>query len=60
MVGGIPGIRTSYTLTTSLGATHAAQLEVLPKADHACFITLTGGGTPSSPLTKIAPTVQYP
>jgi hypothetical protein len=60
MVGGIPGVRTSYTLMTSLGATHAAQLEVLPKADRICFITLTGGKAPASLLTTIAPTVQFP
>jgi hypothetical protein len=59
-IGGIPGIETSYVLSTSLGAAHAAQLEALPKADRACFITLTGGTTPSRLLARIAATVQYP
>jgi hypothetical protein len=60
VVGGTPGIQTAYTLPASLGGSHAAQLEVLPKTDRACFITLTGGAAPSSQLAQIAPTVQYP
>jgi hypothetical protein len=42
-VGGVPGVQTSYTLSTALGTLQAAQLEVLPKPDRACFVTLTAG-----------------
>jgi hypothetical protein len=42
-VGGVPGVETSYTLSTGLGTLQAAQLEVLPKAGRACFVTLTAG-----------------
>jgi hypothetical protein len=60
-VGGIPGVRTSYTLSTSgAGTLHAAQLEVLPKPDRACFITLTAAGhLPRGVLAHIAPSVRY-
>jgi hypothetical protein len=42
-IGGVPGVQTSYTLGTDLGTLQAAQLEVLPKPDRACFVTLTAG-----------------
>jgi hypothetical protein len=42
-VGGVPGVQTSYRVTTSAGTVQAAQLEVLPKPDRACFVTLTAG-----------------
>jgi hypothetical protein len=42
-VGGVPGVQTSYTISTGLGTLQAAQLEVLPKPDRACFVTLTAG-----------------
>jgi hypothetical protein len=60
-VGGVPGVQTSYTLSTSgAGTLHAAQLEVLPKPDRACFVTLTTAGQlPSAVLARIAPSVQY-
>jgi hypothetical protein len=60
-VGGIPGVQTSYTLSTSgAGTLHAAQLEVLPAADRACFITLTAAGPlPTTVLAQIAPSVHY-
>jgi hypothetical protein len=60
-VGGVPGLRTSYTLSTSgAGTLHAAQLEVLPKPDRACFVTLTAAGQlPSAVLARIAPSVRY-
>jgi len=60
-VGGVPGVRTAYSLSTSAeGVLRGLQLEVLPKADRACFITLTGNGAPSGLLAQIASTVQYP
>jgi len=60
-IGGVPGVQTSYTLDTSgAGTLHAAQLEVLPRSDRACFVTLTAAGPlPTSVLAQIAPSVQY-
>jgi len=60
-VGGVPGLQTSYTLSTSgAGTLHAAQLEVLPKPDRACFVTLTTAGQlPTAVLARIAPSLQY-
>jgi hypothetical protein len=60
-VGGVPGVQTSYTLSTSgAGTLHAAQLEVLPKPDRACFVTLTTAGRlPRAVLAQIAPSVHY-
>jgi hypothetical protein len=60
-IGGVPGVQTSYTLSTSVAGTlHAAQLEVLPKPERACFVTLTAGGpVPSAVLTVLAPSVRY-
>jgi hypothetical protein len=60
-IGGIPGVQTSYTLSTSAAGTlHAAQLEVLPKPERACFVTLTAAGPlPSAVLTVLAPSVRY-
>ncbi len=60
-VGGVPGLQTSYTLSTSgAGILHAAQLEVLPKPERACFVTLTTTGQlPTAVLARIAPSLQY-
>jgi hypothetical protein len=60
-IGGVPGVQTSYTLITSgAGALHAAQLEVLPAPERACFITLTATGSlPTAVLAQIALSVQY-
>ena len=60
-IGGVPGVQTSYTLSTSgAGTLHAAQLEVLPAPERACFITLTAAGSlPTTVLAEIAPSVQY-
>ncbi len=61
-IGGIPGVRIGYTLTsTTSGTLHAAQLEVLPKPDRACFVTLTASGPlPAGVLATAASTAQYP
>jgi hypothetical protein len=60
-IGGVPGVQTSYTLSTSAAGTlHAAQLEVLPKPGRACFVTLTASGSlPGAVLAELAPSVQY-
>jgi hypothetical protein len=47
-IGGIPGLRTTYTLSTAAGTLKGQQLEVEPKPSRACFVTLT------------APTRQFP
>jgi hypothetical protein len=60
-IGGVPGVTTSYTLSTSgAGTLHAAQLEVLPRAQRACFVTMTAAGPlPSAALAELAPSVKY-
>lgn len=43
-VGGVPGAVTYYQLSTTAGQTiYGSQLEVLPKSDKVCFVTLTMG-----------------
>jgi hypothetical protein len=61
-VGGVPGVRTAYTIsTTAAGTLRAAQLEVLPKSGRVCFITLTAGSAfPSAVLATAAATAEYP
>jgi hypothetical protein len=61
-VGGIPGLQTSYTLSSSsAGTLEGQQLEVLPKPDRACFLTLTAakGQLPSSVLPVVAATAIF-
>ena len=59
-IGGVPGVQTSYTLSTSVAGTLHAQLEVLPKPERGCFVTLTAGGpVPSAVLTVLASSVRY-
>jgi len=61
-IGGVPGVKTAYNLSSSaVGLLQGAQLEVLPKPDRVCFITLTAGGSfPSAVLDTVAASVQYP
>ena len=62
-VGGVPGLQTSYTLSSSSSGTlDGAQLEVLPKPDRACFLTLTAakGQFPSAVLPVVAATALFP
>lgn len=61
-MGGVAGEQTSYTLSASSAnvTLHATQLEVLPKAGKACFVTLTAAGsTPSAVLTEAISSIQY-
>jgi hypothetical protein len=61
-VGGVPGLQTSYTLSSSSSGTlDGAQLEVLPKPDRACFLTLTAakGQFPSTVLSVVASTAIF-
>jgi hypothetical protein len=61
-IGGVPGVQVGYTLmSTTSGALHAAQLEVLPKPGRACFVTLTAAGPlPGGVLPTAAATAQFP
>jgi hypothetical protein len=40
-VGGVPGLETTYLLDSSAGTLAAGQLEVAPKPQENCFVTLT-------------------
>lgn len=61
-VGGIPGVRTSYTLSSSsAGTLEGQQLEVLPKPDRACFLTLAAPPRqfPNAVLPVVAATAVF-
>jgi hypothetical protein len=61
-VGGVPGVRTSYTLSTSgAGTLEGQQLEVLPKPDRACYLTLTAlpKQFPNAVLPVVAATTVF-
>lgn len=61
-IGGVPGLQTSFTISSGLGDISETQLDVLPKPDRACFVTLSGphGKLPSSVISAAAETAQYP
>ena len=62
-IGGVPGIETSYKLDSGTGMdVRGAQLEVLPKPDRACFVSLSHSGAQSagSYLAVAAATAQFP
>jgi hypothetical protein len=61
-IGGVPGVETSYQLSSSRGTIYGSQLEVLPKPDKACFVTLTVGPGESAGnvLGVAAETAQFP
>jgi hypothetical protein len=62
-IGGVPGAEISYQLSSSsVGTLYGSQLEVLPKADKACFVTVTSGKGQSTGniLSVAAATAQYP
>jgi hypothetical protein len=61
-VGGVPGLQTSYTLSSSsAGTLDGEQLEVLPKPDRACFLTLAAakGQFPTAVLPVVAATAIF-
>jgi hypothetical protein len=63
MVGGVPGIEISYKLNSADGAaTQGAQLDVLPKPDVFCFVTLSFSSPQSQGnyLAVAAATAQFP
>jgi hypothetical protein len=61
-IGGVPGAETSYQLSSSEGPLYGSQLEVLPKPDKACFVTVTVGKGESQGdvLSVAAATAQFP
>jgi predicted small lipoprotein YifL len=61
-IGGVPGVQNLYDLSTSVGTLEEGQLDVAPKPDVVCFITLTApsGQFSSSELTTAASTAQFP
>jgi hypothetical protein len=62
-IGGVPGVETSYQLNSSSeGTIYGSQLEVLPKPDKACFVTVTAGARQSegNVLSVAARTAQFP
>lgn len=60
-LGGVAGEESSYTLSASSAITlHATQLEVLPKAGKACYVTLTAAGpVPSAVLAQAISSIEY-
>jgi hypothetical protein len=56
MIGGVPGVETSYQLiSSSEGTIYGSQLEVLPKPDKACFVTVTvGNGESAGNVLRVA------
>ena len=62
-IGGVPGLETSYQLSsTTEGTIYETQLEVLPKPDKACFVTVTvGKGESMGNVRSVAAaTAQFP
>lgn len=62
-IGGVPGVETSYQLnSSSAGTIYGSQLEVLPKPDKACFVTLTvvQGQSADNILSVAASTAEFP
>jgi hypothetical protein len=62
-IGAVPGVDTSYQVQSSTqGTLHGAQLEVAPKPDQLCFVTLSFGAGESggSVLSTAAATAQFP
>jgi hypothetical protein len=60
-IGGVPGIETSYKVNASEGV-QGSQLEVLPKPDVVCYVSLTffSPQTPGNYLAVAAATAQFP
>lgn len=59
-IGGLPGLETSYKLSSSsAGTIDESQLEVLPKPDKACFVTVTGESE-GNVVSVAAATAEFP
>jgi hypothetical protein len=62
-VGGVPGVESSYQLTSSTeGTLDGTQLEVLPAQNKICFVTVTvgKGDSDASVVSTAAATAQFP
>lgn len=62
-IGGVPGVETSYQLSSSsVGTLYGPQLEVLPKPDKVCFVTVTvaKGESEGNVLSVAAATARFP
>jgi hypothetical protein len=62
-IGGVPGVETSYQVQSSTeGTLRGSQLEVAPKPDQLCFVTLSYGAGESggTVLSTAAATAQFP
>lgn len=62
MIGGVPGLETSYKLNTGLEDIREAQLEVLPKPNVVCIVSLayTPAEGAGNVLDMAAATAQFP
>jgi hypothetical protein len=60
-IGGVPGVETSYQLSSATGTIDGSQLEVLPKPDKGCFVTVTVGEGQSAAkaISVAAATAQF-
>lgn len=61
-VGGVPGVESSYQLSSSTeGTLHGSQLEVLPAQNKICFVTVTvgNGQSDASVISTAAATAQF-
>jgi len=59
-VGGVPGTEISYQQSSSsAGTLYASQLEVMPKPNKACFVTV-GGESEGSVVSVAAATARFP
>jgi hypothetical protein len=62
-IGGVPGVETSYqVISSATGTVYGAQLEVVPKQDDTCTVTLSYGSGQSvgSVLSVAAATAEFP
>jgi hypothetical protein len=63
-IGGVPGVDSSYQIQSAEGTIYGSQLEVAPKSDQLCFVTLTYGPGETSGtdaiLSTAAATAQFP
>ena len=59
-IGGVPGTEISYQQSSSgAGTLYASQLEVMPKPDKACFVTV-GGESEGNVVSVAAATARFP
>lgn len=61
-IGGVPGIESSYEIDSATQNVYGSQLEVLPKPDVGCFVTLSysGSESPGNYLAVAAATAEFP